>query len=153
MQRNMNYPAFHTRLKNTRRFELEALRRIPVNVSPEAQGLIDRSSAEGRRFPLALSEVFGVHSHIKEIDVEAVSKSTHFVLAPHEEDDAMLLRITIKHVDPAIEDGMKLINADDLNQIHPSGLFGFHAAHTAHELLRLHVMERGLPHAPQPGES
>ena len=147
-----NYPAFHVRLRNTKRFELEALRRIPVNVSAKAQELIDRSSAEGRKFPLALSEAFGAHSHIREIDVDAVPKSAHFTLAPHEEDDAWLLRLTIRHVDAARADGVRFLNADDLNQIHPSGMFGFHAAHTAHEHLRLHVAEHGLPHAPRAGE-
>ena len=132
------------RVTGTKHFETEDVRRIPVHVDEQAQALINVAPQQGRLFPLALSEIFGTHAGIKEIDVEAIKKSDLFPLAPTEKQDAMLLRITIKHVDPQLEDGVKLINADDINQIHPSGMWGFNAALTAYELLRLHKMERGI---------
>lgn len=125
-------------------FDLEELRRIPVVVTPLAREYISGTTQQGRLFPLALSEAFGQHPDIAELIVDIVSKGELFALAYNEDENTRLLRITIKHVDEALEDGVKLINADDLTQIHPSGVWGFNAAHTAHELLRLHRVERGI---------
>jgi hypothetical protein len=125
-------------------FDTEQLRRIPVTVSDAAQTYINGTTQQGRLFPLALSEMFGSHDSIVSVEVDILKKSELFSLAYNEDDTSQLLRITVKHADESMEDGVKIINADDLNVTHPSGLWGFNAAQTAHELLRLHKMERGI---------
>lgn len=123
-------------------FELHEMRRVNVNVSQEAQAIIDQSTKEGRLFPLALSETFGKHEQIAEIDVDTIAKKD---IHPWAEDpETKLIKITIKHTDSKIEDGVRYMNASDLNVIHPSGVWGFNAANTAYEHFRLHMQEKGL---------
>lgn len=131
-------------ITGTRAFDAHQLRRIPVTVSEDAQRMIDASTHQGRLLPLALSEAFGGHPDIAEICVDISKKRDIFPLAASEDENTQLLRITIKHTDAAQEDGLKLINAADLHEMHPSGLWGFDAAQTALELLRVHRLEKSI---------
>lgn len=81
----------------TKHFELADLKRIPVEVSPAAQTLIDRSSDEGRKFPLALSEILGASGTIASVHIDVAPVRQHFPLHPTADTEAMLLSITAKH--------------------------------------------------------
>jgi hypothetical protein len=129
-------------ITGTRHFDLSDVKHVPVVVSDDAKKYINGSPHQGRLFPQALSEIFGNHPEIAEIYVDLIRKRDVFALAGDEDEHTQLLRITVKHGDVRLEDGVRLINADDLQVIDPLGLFGFNAAQTAQELLRLHRMER-----------
>lgn len=127
-------------------FEAHELRRIPVIVSDVAQTEIMASSAEGRKFPQALSELFGGVVGIKEVHIDAVPKSTHFPVTeqdthPLSGEEVRMLVITAVHADGSIDAHTWYVNASDLGCVRPQNQ-GFSAVATARELVRLY------PHKP-----
>jgi hypothetical protein len=124
-------------------FETHELRRIPVIETPEAHTLIIASSAEGRRLPQALSEVFGGLENAKEVRVDAVPRSTYFASGPEHfhpvtgEEDRMLV-VHVVHMDDSIDPHRYIVNVKDLREVHPAGRLGFNALATARELVRLY---------------
>ncbi len=126
-----------------RAFAAHDVRRIPVTLTDEAQSQIDSSSAEGRKFPQALAEIFGALPRIKEVQVAAAPRSQHFESGPAHfhpitgEEDRLLL-ITIIHKNDGVEGHRFILNMKDLQEIHPAGQLGFTALATAQELVRLY---------------
>jgi hypothetical protein len=124
-------------------FEPHELRRIPVTLTDEARRTLLESSAEGRKFPQALSEIFGGVTSVKALQVDATPRSTHFHSGPEHfhpitgEEERILL-IDILHEDAAVEPYRFFLSMRDVQEVHPAGRIGFTAVATARELVRLY---------------
>src|SRR5258708_33304510 len=124
-------------------FEPHELRRIPVTLTDAAQQVVLSSSAEGRIFPQALSELFGGVEGVKELQIDAVVRSQHFPSGPEHfhpitgEEDRMLV-IDVVHENGSIDAHRYVLNVRDLQEVHPAGRVGFTAVATAQELVRLY---------------
>jgi hypothetical protein len=113
-------------------------------MSVTARAIIGASSAQGRLFPQALSELLGTHPQIGRIQIDAESKAQRFTVHPSERHPVTgavptLLRIEAIPVDDAIPIYTWLINAETLSDLHPRLHHPlFNAARMAQELLRLY---------------
>jgi hypothetical protein len=135
-----------------KRFELADVVRIPVHVTPEAQAMINASSAEGRKLPQALAESFGALRNVARVYLMLVPKSTIHPITQAEKDELggkepTLLRIVAEHLHPQVPQYVWHVNARDLAYVHPSGK-GFRA-HLLADLLVTQYPYRTHP-APLP---
>lgn len=126
---------------STKRFETHQVRRIPIVVSREAEQAIHASSAEGRKFPLALAEAFGKIPQVVSVELTLAPKSSYFSVNaedfhPVTGKEARLLCVTAHH--QGMPDFLWLLNMADIEHVHVGGQLGFRAHLTAHELLRLY---------------
>lgn len=131
-----------------KRFHTQEVRRVPVQVTPEADAVIHASSAQGRLLPLALAEAFGMFPLVTRLSIALEPKRIRFVLHPSEIHpltgaEPLLLVITAYHTETAMHEW--LINSADLSYIDPqSHLPRFLAAELAFELARLYPYRTGV---------
>jgi len=112
-----------------KRFHMEHVRRIPVQLTEAAKEAIDGSTRQGRVFPQALSEFFGTLPEVEQIEID---------VSP---DKRLMIDIKHKHEHKHYR---FFIGVDDLHQKSGNPRDSFDAAKTANELLRLyrvHVLQ------------
>lgn len=126
----------------TKIFAIEDMRRLPISMDEETRRAIAQTTYEGRQFPQALADVFGMRVLSATDILLALHPMAHF-FPDHSENAAQLLKITIRHRLCPIRDHTFLVQLNDLKQMHPSGFSQFKAHDTALELYRLYIAEQG----------
>ncbi len=124
-------------------FEPHELRRIPVLLTDEAKRAVLESSAEGRKFPQALAELFGGIVGVREIHLDATPRSQHFQSGPEHfhpitGEEERMLHVTIVHEDEQKSPYDYFLSMRDIQEVHPAGRTGFTALATTRELVRLY---------------
>lgn len=124
--------------RHTKQFETHEVPRILVNMTPSARSLIAASGREGNKFPLALSEVFGVADQHVIIKLDGVKRSDHHVA---DNEQQRLLHIQIfSEKDLCL---YQIFIADHALWHEPNGIRGFDAVLSAKEILKLYLHVRG----------
>lgn len=130
-------------------FELEDIRRIPVNYSMEVWDVLGRGHHETRILPVALSEEFGAledEDEVDHIDLSLVLKEKYFGVTKHEYHPVTGEPPTLLEIYAYFKNGdVKVwrVNVHDLWELNPRHEPAFEAHKLASELHRLHLEEKG----------
>lgn len=101
-------------------FDLSEVKRCPVTLSEEAKIYINASHYQGRMLPQALSEHFGKIEQVESISIDLAPMQS--LVPSHEDTEASVLLIVIRHMYNSDKDMQFLLNSRDLRDTHQKTL-------------------------------